>query len=110
MRPFGDQTGAKLGSDASINCFWSLPSAFIVQISPPRLKTIRVPSGENLGWVPDLASTLESVPSALTSLTPGTNPGSPVPVSKTIVRPSGDQLGLLPAVRTRRPPPLALTV
>src|SRR5205823_13282698 len=77
-------------------------SAFISQMSPPRSKTIRVPSGEKLGERP-AARTVFPVPSAFTSEIPAG------PLKSSFV-PSGDQFGSDPVASRRSLPPAAATV
>src|SRR5215472_18110294 len=50
LRPSGDHDGCWFWSPAwLVSCRWALPSAFITQIWPSIVNTIRVPSGENSG-------------------------------------------------------------
>jgi hypothetical protein len=49
--PSGDHAGAESTPSSSVILCWSVPSAFITQMSNWRVNAIRVPSGDHAGSV-----------------------------------------------------------
>src|SRR5215471_3388570 len=112
LRPSGDQDGCWFTNPAwLVSCRWALPSAFITQIWPSIVNTIRVPSGETSGepaaWpfaacvscrrpVPSglmvkiCGRWLNAVSNTIRPLTPGNAAcaGPPIPTSPTTVMPA----------------------